>query len=97
MPFLLFGRGSNTNARSLTRAFVIALHFKLAISNDTDSETYDDAQWMYRPQLDASRDAELIGILPDYLIDEITFPRPHAAKFYARVTKSLTERPVDDE
>jgi hypothetical protein len=31
-------------------------------------------------------------ILPDYLEDEITFPRPHAAKFYARVVKALTEK-----
>jgi hypothetical protein len=31
-------------------------------------------------------------MLPEYLIDEITFPRPHSAKFYARVVKALTEK-----
>ena len=43
------------------------------------------------PQLDANRDQDLIDILPDYLVEEISFARPHAAKFYARVMKSLTE------
>ncbi|KAH8911344.1 hypothetical protein BR93DRAFT_956248 [Coniochaeta sp. PMI_546] len=73
------------------------LHFKLAINNDTTSEVYDEAHYRYMPQLDEGRDAELIEILPDYLVEEITFPRPHAAKFYARVIKSLTERVVDEE
>ena len=69
-----------------------ALHFKLSIGEDSTSETYDDAHFTYRPQLDPSRDRELVETLPDYLTEEITFPRPHAAKFYARVTKALTER-----
>lgn len=47
---------------------------------------------MYKPQLDERRDAQLIDILPDFLVEEITFPRPHATKFYARVLKSLTEK-----
>lgn len=47
---------------------------------------------MYKPQLDDRRDNELIELLPDYLVEEITFPRPHAAKFYSRVLKSLTEK-----
>jgi hypothetical protein len=44
------------------------------------------------PQLDANRDQALVDMLPDYLVEEITFPRPHAAKFYSRVMKSLMER-----
>jgi hypothetical protein len=79
----------------LTRRGKTALHFKLAICNDTTSEAYDEAQYLYMPQLDKDRDAELIELLPDYLVEEITFPRPHAAKFYARVIKSLTERVED--
>lgn len=47
---------------------------------------------MYKPQLDERRDSMLIEVLPDFLVDEITFPRSQAAKFYARVLKSLTER-----
>lgn len=47
------------------------------------------------PQLDPGRDRDLIDLLPDYLVEEITFPRAHAAKFYARVIKSLAERPEE--
>lgn len=74
----------------------VALHFKLAITNDSTSESYEQAQYLYMPQLDPSRDRELIDLLPDYLVEEITFPRPHAAKFYARVIKSLNELPEDE-
>lgn len=70
----------------------IALHFKLAVANDKSAETYDEAQCQYVPQLDPSRDEALIELLPDYLIEEITFPRPQAARFYARVGKALTEK-----
>lgn len=55
-------------------------------------DSYEDVQFTYKPQLDKDRDGELIEMLPDYLREEITFPRPHASKFYSRVTKSLTER-----
>lgn len=70
------------------------LHFKLAAANEKSSESYDDAQCNYVPQLDPSRDKALMELLPDYLVDEITFPRQHAAKFYARVVKALTEKPA---
>lgn len=68
------------------------MHFKLAIANENSDENLDEAEFMYKPQLDERRDAQLIDILPDFLVEEITFPRPHAAKFYARVLKSLTEK-----
>lgn len=68
-----------------------ALHFKLSIAVD-GSDKFEEAQFMYMPQLDAARDEELIETLPDYLVEEITFPRLHAAKFYSRVVKALTER-----
>ncbi|KAJ4389883.1 hypothetical protein N0V93_007355 [Gnomoniopsis smithogilvyi] len=68
------------------------LHFKLAIANENSDENLDEAEFMYKPQLDERRDSQLIEILPDFLVEEITFPRPHAAKFYARVLKSLTEK-----
>ncbi|KAK6579823.1 hypothetical protein PZA11_007531 [Diplocarpon coronariae] len=71
------------------------LHFKLATANEKSSESYDDAQCNYIPQLDSSRDKSLIELLPDYLVDEITFPRPQATKFYARVVKALMDKPVD--
>lgn len=68
------------------------MHFKLAIANENSDENLDEAEFMYKPQLDERRDSKLIEILPDFLVEEITFPRPHAAKFYARVLKSLTEK-----
>lgn len=74
---------------------ILALHFKLAAANEKSSESYEDAQCSYIPQLDPSRDKALMELLPDYLVDEITFPRPQAAKFFARVMKALTEKPVE--
>ncbi|CZT49035.1 uncharacterized protein RSE6_09816 [Rhynchosporium secalis] len=70
------------------------LHFKLAAANETAVESYEEAQCSYIPQLDPSRDKALLELLPDYLVDEITFPRQQAAKFYARVGKALTEKPA---
>jgi hypothetical protein len=75
----------------------IALHFKLAATHEKSVDSYDDAQCSYVPQLDPSRDRGLMEYLPDYLVEEITFPRPQAAKFYARVVKALTERPALEE
>lgn len=69
-----------------------ALHFKLAVENADVSESYEEVQFTYRPQLDSDRDGDLIDRLPDYLTEEITFPRPQASRFYARVVKSLTEQ-----
>ncbi|RDL33712.1 Uncharacterized protein BP5553_08080 [Venustampulla echinocandica] len=66
------------------------LHFKLAVANENVRDSYDDAQCSYVPQLDPRRDNDLMEQLPDYLVDEISFPRPQAAKFYARVVKALT-------
>ncbi|KAK1729057.1 chromosome segregation protein [Colletotrichum acutatum] len=68
------------------------LHFKLEVENESSGENYEEAHFTYKPQLDSNRDRELIDMLPDFLVEEIEFPRPHAAKFYARVIKSLTER-----
>jgi hypothetical protein len=68
------------------------LHFKLSIVPEDKSEDFDDIQFTYLPQLDSNRDRALLEILPDYLTEEITFPKLHAAKFYSRVMKFLTER-----
>ncbi|KAI1386282.1 chromosome segregation protein Csm1/Pcs1-domain-containing protein [Hypoxylon trugodes] len=68
------------------------LHFKLGVGGDELMEN-DEPQFIYMPQLDPSRDQDLIDMLPDYLVEEITFPQSHAARFYSRVMRSLTERP----
>ncbi|OTB03317.1 hypothetical protein M426DRAFT_321886 [Hypoxylon sp. CI-4A] len=69
------------------------LHFKLAMGGSELTEGFDEPQLIYMPQLDPSRDQDLIDILPDYLVEEITFPQTHGARFYSRVMRSLTERP----
>ncbi|KAI1461454.1 chromosome segregation protein Csm1/Pcs1-domain-containing protein [Annulohypoxylon moriforme] len=69
------------------------LHFKLAVGCDETSENPDEPQFVYMPQLDPNRDQDLIDLLPDYLVEEISFPQSHAARFYSRVMRSLTERP----
>ncbi|UKZ59821.1 uncharacterized protein TrAtP1_001113 [Trichoderma atroviride] len=50
------------------------LHFKLALEDLEAADSYEDVQFAYRPQLDESRDGDLIDVLPDYLTEEITFP-----------------------
>lgn len=70
----------------------LALHFKLSIESVNGQNSYEDIQFTYRPQLDEDRDGDLMEVLPDYLVEEITFTRPQASKFYSRVIKSLTER-----
>ncbi|KAF7548306.1 hypothetical protein G7Z17_g7140 [Cylindrodendrum hubeiense] len=69
------------------------LHFKLAIENADQADSYEEVQFTYRPQLNPDRDGELMDMLPEYLGGEITFPRHQASRFYARVMKYLTERP----
>lgn len=76
----------------LLTPFFLALHFKLAIANENSDQNMDEAEFQYKPQLDERRDKDLIELLPEFLVDEITFPRAHAAKFYSRVLKSLTEK-----
>ncbi|KAF9881388.1 chromosome segregation protein [Colletotrichum karsti] len=67
------------------------LHFKLEVETDTSGDNYEEAHFTYKPQLDSNRDRDLIDLLPDFLAEEIEFSRPHAAKFYSRVTKSLMD------
>ncbi|KAI6960009.1 hypothetical protein KC355_g12785, partial [Hortaea werneckii] len=66
------------------------LHFHLSVANETTATTpktpsgssYEDAEFAYEPFLDPHRDAALLDLLPDYLTEEICFPRSHAVKFY---------------
>ncbi|CEJ55362.1 hypothetical protein PMG11_01625 [Penicillium brasilianum] len=67
------------------------LHFKLAIPKVASSE-YEQAEFQYLPLLDASRDRELVNILPDFLTVDITFRRDQASKFHTRVIDALTKR-----
>ncbi|EMC93136.1 hypothetical protein BAUCODRAFT_36807 [Baudoinia panamericana UAMH 10762] len=84
------------------------LHFHLSIANSACSSSnpnpktptglsYEEAEFAYEPFLDADRDRDLIGLLPDYLAEEICFPREHAVKFYGRLCESMTRRVVVEE
>lgn len=83
----------------------LALHFHLSIANDTSHAnpktpsglSYEEAEFAYEPLLDENRDRELLDILPDYLTEEICFPRNHAVKFYSRVADSMTKKIVVEE
>lgn len=76
----------------------LALHFHLAIESGgkASSQSYDDAEFAYVPLLDENRDSQLLEILPDYLTEEICFPRNNAAKFYSKIAECLTKRIVDE-
>ncbi|KAF2485190.1 chromosome segregation protein Csm1/Pcs1-domain-containing protein [Neohortaea acidophila] len=76
------------------------LHFHLSVANDSSIPnprtpsglSYGEAEFAYEPLLDESRDRDLMDILPDYLTEEICFPRNHAVKFYTRVLDSMTKK-----
>lgn len=74
-----------------------ALHFKLAVEEgDGKATSFEDTEFLYTPLLDKNRDRDLLAILPDYLTEEITFSREHAAKFYSRVVDALTKRRAEE-
>ena len=81
----------------------IALHFHLSISvpgsknpgaktPGPDTTTFDETEFQYEPRLNDQRDKDLLDILPDYLTEDICFPRSNAARFYARVVDCLTKK-----
>lgn len=75
-----------------------ALHFKLAVAQDKDgkSTSFEDTEFLYTPLLDLNRDKDLLELLPDYLTEDITFSRQHAAKFYSRVVETLTKKRIEE-
>ncbi|KAM0718590.1 hypothetical protein Q7P37_005660 [Cladosporium fusiforme] len=85
--------------------YTSALHFHLTVANDTTSsapktpsgQSYEEAEFTYEPLLDESRDGELIDILPDYLTEDIEFPRHQALKFYHKMLESMMKRIMVEE
>ena len=97
---------NSSTIRSFTNPLSsLALHFHLSIANDASIAnpktpsglSYEEAEFAYEPLLDESRDRDLIDLLPDYLTEEICFPRNHAVKFYTRVVDSMTKKIVVEE
>ncbi|KAF2125225.1 hypothetical protein P153DRAFT_426193 [Dothidotthia symphoricarpi CBS 119687] len=70
------------------------LHFHLSVAPQDSSSSYEDTEFVYQPLLDEQRDRELLDLLPDYLTEEICFPRGQAAKFYAKVVDCMGRRIV---
>ena len=74
----------------------IALHFHLSTpsqdSNPKSSTDYQDAEFDYTPLLNEKRDQGLLEILPDFLTDEIQFPRSHAAGFYTKLFENMKRK-----
>jgi hypothetical protein len=73
-----------------------ALHFHLTVAASADSN-YEDTEFVYQPLLNEQRDRELLDLLPDYLTEEICFPRGQAAKFYCKVVDSMSKKIVLEE
>ncbi|KZF25464.1 hypothetical protein L228DRAFT_258885 [Xylona heveae TC161] len=70
------------------------LHFKLEVA--IHGESYETTEFQYIPLLDANRDRDLLELLPDYLSEEITFPRSQAGRFYAKIVETLTRRIIEE-
>jgi hypothetical protein len=75
-----------------------ALRFHLSVSHPdskvtaTPGTSYDEEEFAYAPLLDEKNDQQLLEILPDYLTEEIVFPRPSAARFYQKVIDSMSKK-----
>jgi len=81
---------------NLILTFMPALHFHLTVA--AGSESYEDTEFIYQPLLNDQRDKELLDLLPDYLTEEICFPRGQAAKFYCKVVDSMSKKIIlEDE
>lgn len=93
------GRNGSKSSLSSTRRLILsylALHFHLTVA--AGGESYAETELIYNPLLDEERDKELLELLPDYLTEEICFPRVQAPKFYFKVLDSMSKRIVlDDE
>ena len=51
----------------------------------------------YTPLLDPTNDQSLLGILPDYLAEDIGFTRDQAGGFYGKIKDCLTRSTTDHE
>jgi hypothetical protein len=85
----------------LTNLLPPALRFHLYVSHTSsnpqaattstpgNTTAYEDEEFAYLPILDQKNDKHLLEILPDYLQEEISFPRNAAPKFYEKIAKLM--------
>lgn len=78
----------------LTSILLLALHFKLTVEAQQPNESYQECQYVYTPKIDEDRDRVLVGLLPDYLTEEISFNRDNAPGFYRTLINALAKRPA---
>ncbi|KAF2794243.1 hypothetical protein K505DRAFT_242618, partial [Melanomma pulvis-pyrius CBS 109.77] len=71
------------------------LQFQLTVT--TDNESYEQTEIVYNPMFNEQRDRELLDLLPDYLTEEICFPRNQAPKFYMKVVDSMSKKIILEE
>ena len=82
-----------------------ALQFHLSVGNDSTTPKprtpsglrYEEAEFAYEPLFDEKNDKALLDLLPDYLTEEICFPRNHAQRFYSKVVDSMTKKIVVED
>lgn len=84
---------------STNKVVFAALRFHLYVSHNTANPSttstpgnvtaYEDEEFAYLPILDQKNDKHLLEILPDYLQEEISFPRNAAPKFYEKIAKLM--------
>ncbi|KIW05793.1 uncharacterized protein PV09_03003 [Verruconis gallopava] len=78
------------------------LRFHLSVSQaetrpaSTPGTSYDEEEFAYTPMLDEKNDRQLLEVLPDYLTEEIVFPRTSAAKFYQKVIDCMNKKFLDE-
>lgn len=76
------------------------LHFHLTVaspSSGAEPTAFEDTEFVYQPLLNEQRDKELLDLLPDYLTEEICFPRGQAPKFYRKVLDSMARKIVFED
>ena len=65
--------------------------------NADSGANFEDQEFAYTPLLDEKNDRDLLDILPDYLTEEICFPRGSAAKFYSKVLDCMSKKVLVEE
>lgn len=75
---------------------ILALHFRITVDNEAASnpktptgQSYEDDDYVYEPLFEKSRDRELLDLLPEFLLDDITFPRRQAMAFFGQVLDKM--------
>ncbi|KAF2395750.1 hypothetical protein EJ06DRAFT_484780 [Trichodelitschia bisporula] len=81
-----------TGRNGTLRFYLTVSHQTSAVAGTPGPTSYEDAEFAYTPLFDAMNDQDLLDILPDYLTEEIAFPRSSAAKFYTKVVDCMSRK-----